>query len=134
MSSPSFRGPLSYRRVLGNGVLALQREAQRLARARGDHRVMRSRHSKGPTKDSSNLTTRKQIGQPARVTPFNGMGYFPGCGANPENVTFAPMNETLIPFHQQAQDEGEYVLEERTRDAQGRRPVERPDGPSENAD
>ena len=48
--------------------------------------------------------------------------------------SFWRMNENLIPFHQQAQDEGEYVLEERTRDADRVRAVERPDGPSENID
>jgi hypothetical protein len=48
--------------------------------------------------------------------------------------TFSRMHDTPIAYDPQAQDEGEYVLEERTRDYIRNRPRERADGPSENAD
>lgn len=44
------------------------------------------------------------------------------------------IDESLIPFHQQAEDEGTYVLAERAREAERARPVELPERPSENAD
>jgi len=44
------------------------------------------------------------------------------------------INESLIPFHLQAEDEGTYVFAERTREAAGARPGERLEGPTENAD
>ncbi len=44
------------------------------------------------------------------------------------------INESLIPFHQQAEDHGNYVLLERAREAE-RTPAEKPPkGPSENTD
>jgi len=48
--------------------------------------------------------------------------------------TFTPMHENITPYEQPGQEEGEYVLEERTRDYIRSRSVERTDGPSENAD
>jgi len=44
------------------------------------------------------------------------------------------ISDNLIPFHRQAQDEGSYVLAERAREADGARPDEPPEGPSENTD
>jgi hypothetical protein len=44
------------------------------------------------------------------------------------------IDESLIPFHQQAEDEGTYVLAERAREAERARPVELPEPPSENTD
>jgi hypothetical protein len=44
------------------------------------------------------------------------------------------INESLIPFHLQAEDEGTYVIAERTREADGARPEELLEGPTENAD
>jgi hypothetical protein len=44
------------------------------------------------------------------------------------------ISENLIPFHQQAEDHGNYVLVERAREADRARPEESPDGPSENTD
>jgi hypothetical protein len=44
------------------------------------------------------------------------------------------INESLIPFHKQAEDEGTYVLAERAREAERARPEEPPELPSENAD
>ena len=44
------------------------------------------------------------------------------------------MSESLIPFHQQAEDEGTYVLAGRAREAELARPEELSEGPSENAD
>jgi len=44
------------------------------------------------------------------------------------------MHDKPISYDPHTQDEGEYVLEERTRDYLRSRPVERTDGPSENAD
>jgi hypothetical protein len=42
--------------------------------------------------------------------------------------------ESISPFHQQAADAGEYVLVERSADADRHPPARRPEGPSENAD
>jgi hypothetical protein len=44
------------------------------------------------------------------------------------------VSESLIPYHQQAEDEGTYVLAERAREAERVRPELRSEGPSENAD
>jgi hypothetical protein len=44
------------------------------------------------------------------------------------------IDESLIPFHLQAEDEGTYVLAERTREADRARPDEPLEGPSENTD
>jgi hypothetical protein len=44
------------------------------------------------------------------------------------------ISESLIPFHQQAEDEGTYVLAERAREAARVRAEEPPEGPSENTD
>jgi len=44
------------------------------------------------------------------------------------------ISDSLSPFHQQAEDEGTYVLADRAREAALVRPDERPDGPSENID
>jgi hypothetical protein len=44
------------------------------------------------------------------------------------------MNDNLSPFHEQAQEFGEYVIEDRAADADRRRPIERPSGLSANAD
>ena len=44
------------------------------------------------------------------------------------------ISESLIPFHQQAEDEGTYVLAARAREAGRSRPEEPPAGPSENTD
>ena len=44
------------------------------------------------------------------------------------------IDETLIPFHQQAEDHGTYVLAERSREADHARPEDLPEGPSENSD
>ena len=44
------------------------------------------------------------------------------------------ITESSIPFHLQAEDEGTYVLAERTREDDRARPEERLDGPTENAD
>jgi hypothetical protein len=58
---------------------------------------------------------------------------FTDVGAARETY-FLAMHDNLMPFHQQAEEEGQYVLEDRSRDAERRRPVERPEGPSENND
>jgi len=42
--------------------------------------------------------------------------------------------ESLTPFHQQAEDEGTYVVAERAREAELAGPEEPPTGPSENTD
>jgi len=42
--------------------------------------------------------------------------------------------ESICPFHQQAADAGEYVLVERSAEADRHAPARRPEGPSENAD
>ena len=44
------------------------------------------------------------------------------------------IDESLIPFHQQAEDEGTYVLAERAREAERARSMELPEPPSENTD
>jgi len=44
------------------------------------------------------------------------------------------VSESLISFHQQAEDEGGYVLAERAREAGYIRPGEPSEGPSENTD
>ena len=51
------------------------------------------------------------------------------------------MNESIIrrienisPFHQQAADAGEYVLADRSAEADRYIPARRPEGPSDNAD
>jgi hypothetical protein len=44
------------------------------------------------------------------------------------------MTDSLSPFHQQAEEEGTYVLADRAREAALVRPIARPEGPSENAD
>jgi hypothetical protein len=45
------------------------------------------------------------------------------------------ISESLIPFHQQAEDVGTYVLAERAREAERARPEEKPhERPSENTD
>jgi len=44
------------------------------------------------------------------------------------------VSESLIPYHQQAEDEGTYVLAERAREADLARPEASPQGPSENTD
>lgn len=45
------------------------------------------------------------------------------------------ISESLIPFHQQAEDEGTYVLADRAREADRARLDEGPlEGPSENTD
>jgi hypothetical protein len=44
------------------------------------------------------------------------------------------MLETLIPFHQQAEDIGTFLLTDRARDAELRRGDQQADGPSENTD
>jgi hypothetical protein len=44
------------------------------------------------------------------------------------------VSENLIPFHQQAEDEGIYVLAERARGAGRAGPEDPPEGPSENTD
>jgi Domain of unknown function (DUF1876) len=44
------------------------------------------------------------------------------------------VSESLIPFHEQAQDEGTYVLAERAREADRARPKEPLERPSENSD
>jgi hypothetical protein len=44
------------------------------------------------------------------------------------------IDESLIPFHQQAEDQGTYVLTERDREANHAAPQEPPEGPSENTD
>jgi len=44
------------------------------------------------------------------------------------------ISESLIPFHQQAEDEGTYVLEERAREADRARLEEPLEGPTENTD
>ena len=44
------------------------------------------------------------------------------------------ISESLIPFHLQAEDEGNYVSADRARKAEWVRPEELPEGPSENAD
>jgi hypothetical protein len=44
------------------------------------------------------------------------------------------MPESLIPFHQQAEEVGNFVLLDRARDAYRRRSEQRPEGPSENTD
>jgi hypothetical protein len=44
------------------------------------------------------------------------------------------ISESLIPYHQQAEDEGAYVLAERAREANRIHPEEPPEGPSENTD
>ena len=44
------------------------------------------------------------------------------------------VSESLIPYHQQAEDEGTYVLAERAREADHLRPEGPADGPSENTD
>ena len=44
------------------------------------------------------------------------------------------MPETLAPFHQQAEDVGTFVIEDRSRDAERVKRDEIPEGPSENTD
>jgi hypothetical protein len=44
------------------------------------------------------------------------------------------MLETLTPFHQQAEEVGKFLVDERARDAERRRHEHRVDGPSENID
>jgi hypothetical protein len=44
------------------------------------------------------------------------------------------ISENLIPFHQYAEDHGNYVLAERAREADSAPSEEPPEGPSENAD
>jgi hypothetical protein len=44
------------------------------------------------------------------------------------------MLETLIPFHQQAEEIGAFLLMDRARDAELRRAKQQDDGPSENTD
>ena len=44
------------------------------------------------------------------------------------------IDESLIPFHQQAEDVGTYVLDERAREADRARPEEPRERPSDNAD
>lgn len=44
------------------------------------------------------------------------------------------IDESLIPFHHQAEDHGTYVLAERARDADHARPEALSEGPSENTD
>ena len=43
-------------------------------------------------------------------------------------------SDSLIAYHQQAEDEGTYVLADRAREADRVRPNGRPQGPSENTD
>jgi len=44
------------------------------------------------------------------------------------------ISESLIPFHQQAEDEGTYILADRAHEAELARPEELSEGPSENTD
>jgi hypothetical protein len=44
------------------------------------------------------------------------------------------VSDSLIPFHERAQDEGTYVLAERAREADRARPKEPPERPSDNSD
>jgi len=44
------------------------------------------------------------------------------------------VSDSLIPYHQQAEDEGTYVLAERAREADRVHPEARLEGPSENTD
>ncbi|HYB29500.1 MAG TPA: hypothetical protein VEF89_23015 [Solirubrobacteraceae bacterium] len=44
------------------------------------------------------------------------------------------MLDTLTPFHQQAEEVGTFLLEDRARDAERRRKEKEADGPSENID
>jgi hypothetical protein len=44
------------------------------------------------------------------------------------------MSETLTPFHQQAEELGAFLLDDRARDAERRRDENEAEGPSENID
>ena len=44
------------------------------------------------------------------------------------------VSDRLVPYHQQAEDEGTYVLAERAREADRVPPERREEGPSENTD
>jgi len=52
----------------------------------------------------------------------------------PINQRREMISESLFPFHQQAEDEGTYVLAGRAREAEFARPEELSEGPSENTD
>ena len=69
-----------------------------------------------------------------RATKDGEAGAKKGGEQAPINQRREMISESLFPFHQQAEDEGTYVLAGRAREAEFARPEELSEGPSENTD